>query len=205
MMTAPTDFQLDVLKELVNVGVGKAASTLNDMLEAHIDLEVPSITLFQFDNLDVDSEGFRDAEVSCVQLNFRGSLNGTAALVFPPQSAVKLVAALTGEDPETPCLNAVMAGTLNEVGNILINAVIGTIGNMLAKPFDFSLPNYLEGRLEELLSPGEEGSDLTVLLIRTSFRVRERQVEGNIFLIFEIGFFDALMTVMEELGLSSQA
>ena len=205
MMTAPTDFQLDVLKELVNVGVGKAAAALNEMLESHIELEVPSITLFQFENLKEDPEGFGDAVVSCVQLRFHGSFNGSAALVFPPRSAAKLVAALTGEDPETPSLNAVMAGTLNEVGNILINAVIGTIGNMLAKPFDFSLPNYVEGRLEELLNPGEQGADLTVLLISTRFRVQDRQVEGNIFLIFEIGFFDALMTAIEDLGLPCQA
>ena len=204
-MTTPTDYQLDVLKELVNVGVGKAAAALNEMLEAHIELEVPSITLFQFENLEAGPEAFGDAEVSCVQLNFRGSFNGSAALVFPPLSAVKLVAALTGEDPEAPSLNAVMAGTLNEVGNILINAVIGTIGNMLAKPFDFSLPDYFEGRLEDLLNPGAQTAGLTVLLIRTCFWVQDRQVEGNIFLIFEIGFFDALMTIIEELGLPCQA
>jgi chemotaxis protein CheC len=205
MMTDPTDMQLDVLKELVNLGVGKAAAALNEMLESHIELEVPSITLFQYEKLEEEPEGFGEAEVSCVQLNFRGSFDGAAALVFPPSSAAKLVAALTGEDPETPSLNAVMAGTLNEVGNILINAVIGTIGNVLEKPFDFSLPNYVEGRLEELLNPGEQGAGLTVLLIRTRFWVQDRQVEGNIFLIFEIGFFDALMTLIETLGLPWQA
>jgi chemotaxis protein CheC len=204
-MTTPTDYQLDVLKELVNVGVGKAAASLNEMLESHIELEVPSITLFQFENLEAGPDGFGDGEVSCVQLNFRGAFNGSAALVFPPLSAVKLVAALTGEDPRAPSLNAVMAGTLNEVGNILINAVIGTIGNMLAKPFDFSLPDYFEGRLEDLLNPGAQTAGLTVLLIRTCFWVQDRQVEGNIFLIFEIGFFDALMTIIEELGLPCQA
>lgn len=199
MIAAPSTYQLDVLKELVNVGVGKAAAALNELLESHIELEVPSVTLYRLENLEGDTEGFGDAEVSCVQLNFHGSFTGSAALVFPPRSAVILVAALTGEDPEAPSLNAVMAGTLNEVGNIVINAVIGTIGNMLAKPFDFSLPNYVEGRLEELLRPDEMARGLTALLIRTRFRVRDRQVEGNIFLIFEIAFFDALMTVVENL------
>lgn len=198
-MTSPSDYQLDVLKELVNMGVGKAASALNELLESHIELEVPSITLFELDSLAEGSERMADTEVSCVQLNFHGSFCGAAALVFPPVSAAKLVAALTGEGPEAPSLNAVMAGTLNEVGNIVINAVIGTIGNMLEKPFDFSLPNYVEGRLEELLRTGERTAGLTVLLIRTSFRVHDRQVEGNIFLIFELGFFDALMAVVENL------
>jgi len=197
MIKAPSDFQLDALKEIVNTGVGRAAAALNDLLESHIELEVPSITLFQLDDLDRDLHGFTDADISCVQLDFHGSFAGTAALVFPPQSASMLVAALTGEDPGGPSLNAVMAGTLNEVGNILINGVIGTIGNILSTPFDFSLPNYVEGKLEELLCLGKQSVDPTVLLIRTRFRVQERQIEGNIFLIFELGSFEALFCAIE--------
>jgi chemotaxis protein CheC len=93
-----------------------------------------------------------------------------------------------------------MAGTLNEVGNIVINGVIGTIGNILAKPFEFSLPNYIEGSLEELLRMGGQSAGLTVLLIRTNFRVQERQIEGNIFMIFELGSFDALFRAIGELN-----
>lgn len=196
MTKVPSDFQLDALKEIVNTGVGRAAASLNDLLESHIELEVPSVTLFQLEDLDRDLHGFTGVDISCVQLDFHGSFAGTAALVFPPQSAAKLVAALTGEDPGGPSLNAVMAGTLNEVGNILINGVIGTIGNILAKPFDFSLPNYVEGKLEELLCLGKKTVDPTVLLIRTSFRVQELQIEGNIFLIFELGSFDALFAAI---------
>ncbi len=198
-MKRPSELQLDALKEIVNTGVGKAAASLNEMLDSHILLDVPSITLFHPEDPDSGLHDFTGTEISCVQLNFRGTLTGTAALVFPPQSAIELVAALTGEDPEAPCLNAVMAGTLNEVGNIVINGVIGTLGNILAKPFEFSVPNYFEGKLEELLKLGDAASDLTVLLIRTSFRVQERQVEGNIFMIFELGSFDALFCAIEGL------
>jgi chemotaxis protein CheC len=200
MMDAPSNFQLDALKEIVNIGVGKAAASLNELLEAHIDLEVPAITLFELEDLDGDLHGFTGSDISCVRLDFHGSFTGTAALVFPPQSAAKLVAALTGEDPGGPSLNAVMAGTLNEVGNIVINGVIGTIGNILAKPFDFSLPSYIEGSLEELLKVGGPSAGLTVLLIRTTFRVQERQIEGNIFMIFELGSFDALFRAIGELN-----
>lgn len=200
MMDAPSNFQLDALKEIVNIGVGKAAASLNELLEAHIDLEVPAITLFELGDLDGELHGFTGSDISCVRLDFHGSFTGAAALVFPPQSAAKLVAALTGEAPGGPSLNAVMAGTLNEVGNIVINGVIGTIGNILAKPFDFSLPNYIEGSLEELLKVGGSSAWLTVLLIRTTFRVQEMQIEGNIFMIFELGSIDALFCAIRELN-----
>lgn len=198
-MTLPNDYQLDVFKEIVNTGVGKAAAALNAMLDSHIDLAVPSIVLFRLDDPHSDLAHLLGTEMSCVQLDFRGFFGGTAALVFPPQSAVMLVASLTGEDPQAPYLNGVMAGTLNEVGNIVINGVIGTIGNILQRPFDFSIPNYLEGRLEELLNLDRPASDLTVLLIRTQFQIQDRQVVGSIFLLFELGSFDTFFAALENL------
>jgi chemotaxis protein CheC len=198
-MIEPTPFQLDALKEIVNTGVGKAAASLNELVEAHIVLEVPRISLFRPEDHESDATGLASSPLSCVQLGFHGVFNGTAALVFPPVCAVKLVAALTGEDPETPSLNAVMAGTLNEVGNIIINSVIGTIGNILGKSFDYSLPNYLEGRLGELLRPSDLQIPVTVLLVQTRFCIKDLEVEGNIYLIFELGSFDVLMASLDAL------
>jgi chemotaxis protein CheC len=198
-MAMPTAYHLDALKEIVNTGVGRAAASLNVMLDSHIELEVPSISIYRPEDLDEEHDMASEAELACVQLGFHGYLTGSAILVFPPKSAVKLVAALTGEDPGTPHLNAIMAGTLNEIGNIVINGVIGTIGNLLSRPFDFSLPNYLEGRLVELLKPVETEMNLTILLVRTRFRVEDRQVEGSIFLLFELGSFDTLLAAIDGL------
>jgi chemotaxis protein CheC len=195
----PNDFQLDALKEIVNTGVGKAAASLNAMLDSPIDLEVPAITLFALEDLNGDLQGLSGDDIACVQLNFRGSLTGSAALVFPSQSAINLVAILTGVDITGTGLNAVLAGTLNEIGNIVINGVIGTIGNIIAKPFDFSVPNYLEGNLTELLRLEGDSAGMTILLIRTRFRVQERQVEGNIFIVFELGSIEALFQAIDNL------
>jgi chemotaxis protein CheC len=193
-----TPHQLDAFRELVNIGVGRAASSLNDMLESHILLEVPEVTVLTYEELG-RMAGILTDNLSCVQLGFSGSFSGVAALVFPPPSAVQLVSALTGEEPETPELNGMIAGTLNEVGNIVINCVIGTIGNILEKPFEFSLPNYLQGKLQELLSMNDAPQPQTILLVRTHFIVQTRQVEGNILLVFEAASFDALMTAIDNL------
>jgi len=202
-MTLLTPYHLDALKELVNIGVGKAADSLNILLDSHIQLEVPSISVFQGEDIAEGEDSIWGSELACVQLGFRGHFNGSAILVFPPASAVKLVASLTGEDPAAPFLNAVMAGTLNEVGNIVINSVIGTIGNILVKPFDFSLPDYMEGRLVDLLTTKNSAETLTVLLVKTHFRIHDRQVEGSIILLFELGSFDALLTAIDTIAVSA--
>ena len=190
-----TPLQLDALKEIVNTGVGRAAASLNEMVDSPIELAVPTISLLEL--AGAESVALQHQQLSWVQLDFRGAISGTAALVFPPASAVKLVAALTGLPPETPSLDGVMAGTLNEVGNIIINSVVGTLGNILAKPFEYSLPNYLEGELSDLLSQRNLPEQPMILLVQTHFRISNLSVEGNIFLIFELGSFDALLETID--------
>ncbi len=45
-MITPTNKQLDTLKKVVNIGMGKAASKLNELLGSHIEMEAPSIMSF---------------------------------------------------------------------------------------------------------------------------------------------------------------
>lgn len=196
-------YHLDALREIVNTGVGRAAASLNALLDSHIELDVPSIRIFDPADSDLGRDDIYRAELACVKLNFNGFFAGSAVLVFPPESAVKLVSSLTGEPPGTQNLNAVMAGTLNEVGNIVINCVIGTIGNMLRESFDFSLPNYLEGKLNELLICHEHQDAERILLILTRFKVEDRHVEGSIFLFFEVGSFDTLISAIDRSYLNS--
>lgn len=201
-MHAITPLQLDAFKELVNIGVGRAAAALNEMLDSPIILEVPEVCLVSYGDLTlhVEADGAdQDSNFSCVQLCFNGAFSGVAALVFPPASAVKLVCALTGEEPETPGLNGVMAGTLSEVGNILINCVIGTIGNILEKPFDFVLPNYIQGRMSDLIGVEHQACTNGILLVKTHFKVQESHVNGTILLVFETASFDALLDAIDRM------
>jgi chemotaxis protein CheC len=76
---------------------------------------------------------------------------------------------------------------------------MGTIGNILSKTFDYTFPNYMEGSLQELLNnPGVEVESL-VLMVQTNFEVREMQVEGNVFLLFELEAFEKLIQTLSEL------
>ncbi len=171
-MTHFSDIQIDALKEVVNIGIGQSASSLNEMLDSHIILQIPSIIIYNPTNPNKSVKELIVNKLSCVKLDFFGSFSGTAALVFPPDSAANLVSALTGEGANTPGLNAVMAGTLNEVGNIVINGIIGSISNILSDPMDFSVPTYQEGLLADLIM-AEKPLNVAILLINAKFQVED--------------------------------
>lgn len=197
-VTALTEDQLDALKEIVNIGVGKAASILNEMLDSHIELDVPSIEIFNPEDATKVFGELSDNVFSSVRLDFHGVFEGASILVFPPVSAEKLVTALTGEEPDTAGINAVMAGTLNEIGNIVINAVMGSIANLLSNPILFSLPNYIEGKLIDLLKPADTNKGRMILLVKARFMVEVLKIDGNIFLIFELDSFGDLISAIDD-------
>jgi chemotaxis protein CheC len=194
-----TSEQLDALQEIVNIGVGRAAAMLNEMVDARIILEVPTIQLLSADQLrQVMLNRFNSQSISAVRLGFSGSLSGTAELMFPTDSASVLVAVLTGEDLDSPDLDAVKIGTLSEIGNIVINGVIGSISNILEERMEYKIPSYCEDTIENLLLSGRNMTDDVVfILAQARFAIAQLEIVGDIILIFEMKAFDNLLKAID--------
>ncbi|MDZ7962149.1 MAG: chemotaxis protein CheC [Aulosira sp. DedQUE10] len=195
--------ELDALQELINIGVGRAASLLNDMVNSHIRLEIPFVkVLTAADAYEELASRFHDDSLAAVRLGFTGPFYGTAGLIFPTDSASTLVAVLTGEDPDSTDLDAVKIGTLSEIGNIVINGVMGSISNVLKQHLDYTLPVYLEDSIENLLASANV-SESKILLAQAQFTIEQLKLIGDIILIFELNTFDALIHVInQEIGVS---
>ncbi|MGL5077690.1 MAG: chemotaxis protein CheC [Waterburya sp.] len=191
--------QLDALQEIVNIGIGRAAAMLNEMVDARIALEVPTIKLLSADQLrKVMLDRFNSQTISAVRLGFSGSLSGTAELMFPTDSASVLVAVLTGEDLESPDLDAVKIGTLSEIGKIVINGVIGSISNILEQRMEYKIPSYCEDTIENLLlSERNMTDDVVFILAQARFTIEKLEIFGDIILIFEMKTFDNLLKAID--------
>ncbi|MBD2297864.1 chemotaxis protein CheC [Nostoc sp. FACHB-87] len=191
--------QLDALQELINIGVGRAASLLNEMVDSHIHLEIPFVKILTATAAYQElNSRFNDTSLASVKLNFTGSFYGTAGLIFPTESASALVSVLTGEEPGSDDLDAVKIGTLTEVGNIVINGVMGSISNVLKQHMNYALPVYLEDKIDNLLLPANASEATKILLAQARFTIAQLELIGDIILIFEVGTFDALIHVIDE-------
>lgn len=195
-----TEYQTDALTELINIGVGRAASLLNEMIGSQILLSVPVLEVLTALTLQQELvKRFRDEQLAIVRLGFTGSVQGTAELLFPTDSASTLVAVLTGEEQNSPDLDALKIGTLSEVGNIVINGVMGSISNVLEQRMDYTLPVYLEDSIGNLISLGNQEESM-ILLGKANFTIEQLEIIGDIILIFEVQTFDALLSAIENLN-----
>ncbi len=195
-----TDYQVDALKELINIGVGRAAGSLHQMLHTHVSLKVPHVEIFSPSELKGNMLKEEIAErLTAVRMVFGGPFGGSASLVFPPDSATKLVDVVTGDERGRNDLDAIRVGALTEVGNIVLNGVMGSIGNIIKRRISYGLPVYMEDTLENLLTPQTAEPIDTILLARTHFKIEQFKIEGDIILLFEIGSFDALLAAINAL------
>ncbi|MCX5998022.1 MAG: hypothetical protein NTU41_00100, partial [Chloroflexi bacterium] len=132
--------QIDAFRQSINIGVGRAASTLSDMLDNHIQLEVPSIRVFEIGDLVREMERLLAPATCAVQLTFKGDFSGVASLLFPTDSAAKLVAIVTADEPEPVDFRAAKVGALNKVGNIVLNGVMSSIADVVKHRMKHSIP-----------------------------------------------------------------
>lgn len=195
-MTHISDDLMDALREIINIGVGKAAGTLNELLTCHITLEVPQIAIIHPDDLDSHISNKSENNVSLVSLQFSGKFSGLSTLVLTQDSASKLVDLLIGEDVSSDEMDAIKAGTLTEIGNILLNAVMGSIGNILDSRLSYAIPTYQEGSLRSLLLPAMR-QESAALEVTTRFTVQSNQITGEFLLLFEVGSFDSFVVTLE--------
>lgn len=194
------NLDLDALTELVNMGVGRAANALNELTESHIILKVPSLEIFRFEEFDKLDKRFGLDPVAAVLQNFHGSYRGRAALIFPTESALNLVTGVTGEEPEADDLDAIQSGTLAEIGNIVINALIGTIGNILGNRLEFDLSEYFQDTVANLIkdSTSADLSESFILISEVHFIIEKLDISGHIILTFDIDSLEALFLLINQ-------
>ena len=189
---------VDAIRELINIGVGRAAGLLNEMTGTHIRLMVPEVRILRYADLVSENRILEHDRLSAVTLKFEGSFSGISMLLFPPDSAAILITALTGEEIRAPDLDALRIETLNEVGNIVNNAVMGSITNVLNERLTYSMPTYLEGSIAQILGNRRAIDYDWVILAISQFSLADLQVVGTILMIFEIGSLDSLVKRLQD-------
>lgn len=194
-----SNIYLDALKELINIGVGKGASTLNQLLETHIILEVPVVKIININQLEEYFTLAENQKYAFISLPFNGNISGKAKLIFPFNSAIKLASIFAEKEnlDINEDLNYIRSGILSEVGNIVINSIIGTLSNELKLSLNYKVPIYLEGNVNKIVKSATENLSSDVILCHTYFKTQDMEITGELVLFFEFGSLDILINLLD--------
>jgi chemotaxis protein CheC len=160
---------------------------------------IPSIRVGRTAELIEESPLQHESAFSSVQLPFQGSFAGLACLLFPTDSAAALVAILTGEHEDTDPLNALKEATLTEIGNIVLNGVMGSLSNVLHHPITYSVPFYHETSLQALIQATPSDSSEIILWAHTRFTIEKFDISGDIMLMLGVPDMELLLNAINTL------
>jgi len=183
---------IDALGEIINIGVGRAASSLSGLIGTRIDLRVPVVQTVDSATADLRT----DTGMSIMQ-SFNGEVSGNALLVFPTTSGQKLAALLGGYEESAEIPELEISGVLSEVGNIVLNGVLGSLANAIETDLTYTVPDfYVQETVTSLMKRRNDQSadeiDL-VLLADTQFCVESQDIRGSVVVAFHLGSFESLL------------
>lgn len=188
---------LDGIKELVNIGVGRSAGSLNTMTGYHVTLRVPEISLCVLQ--DLKNELPRpDLPFIVIHQDYSGAFDGTTILMFPQESAQGLFLLMTGEERRMQENEELWQMTMTEIANVIVNAVMGSITNILGKKIEFALPEYHEDSLQHIIADPRFASQERVAVVHTVFEVREKGISGNIVILLTKQSIETIAEFIDE-------
>ncbi len=180
----------DILQEIMNIAFGQAAADLAEIINVHVVLNVPFITVLNA----VDLPDYLKSEISgyetiwMVEQHYWGEFKGSAFLIFPAGAGKELVTIMGEEGATLPFNSSVADGmekeSLLEVGNILIGACVSKVAELLGDRVTYSPPRVVVENFATDAIPAE-AFDLhsSAIVLRTVFTFNERAVSGFLFLV----------------------
>ena len=143
-----TELEHDTISELINIGVGRAASSLSEMVAQPVELTVPTI------------------------------------------SFLELVRSLLKVDVPLDTLTDLEQEALMEVGNIILNACLGSISNVLGEPINCSMPTFRKRETRALLeddaTEATAGVKPVLMILHVQFMLRQNDIDGYVLFVMDL-------------------
>jgi chemotaxis protein CheC len=191
--------QQDALIELINIGFGRAAAALSKLTGHRVQLDVPEIAMCPIDEMADRLRMVLDNDVATVHQIFSGPVDGDALLVLDRNSAAILKELLTNEPPLPLEIDRSAREVVTEIGNILLNACLGTFGNILKVKVSFSVPHLTLDTLEHVvgsISMDRQGLRYA-LIVHSHFRLRNSSLTGYLVIVLGVASIERLIRALE--------
>jgi len=193
-----TEFEQDALAEIANLGVSRAANSLRQMLGEQVFLAVPKVQMVARQTASsLVERGSHSSRLVAVQQSFYGPFAGKALLIFPEEQSLELVRTIVGEQHSLEDVIDLEQEALAETGNIILNACLATIANLLRRTMNMSLPVVIRGTGETLFGDSTEQDNL-VLFLYIDFRTKTRDIHGLIALLMDLPSMTVLKRIVTD-------
>ena len=179
-----SELEIDALTEIFNIGVGRAADSLNKMVSKTVELTIPTVEILPNNEAKIKLDFSENFTISAVTQKFVGDFNGQAFLMFGQESGLNLVRILLGRDIPIEVLSDLEEDSLVEIGNVILNACFGTVINFLKSTIEIEMPEFVQGSIDDIFTEANEND--WSLYIKVKFSLPNENIEGHISFLMDI-------------------
>lgn len=201
-MNTLTELHLDALVEVFNVGAGRAAASLSEIVGDEVRLSVPSIEIKKSSEADASVLELNSSKFGVVSQNFSGPFEAQALLLFTESHALEIVRDMMGSQMSIEEIAEFEQEAMCELGNIILNACLSAMADMLTISLDSSLPNYKIASVEDIFAGLNQSDDQPyLLLLHIDLAIEKRHSEGHlIFLLSSMSLKNLVIQIERFLG-----
>ncbi|MDI1276075.1 chemotaxis protein CheX [Methylobacter sp.] len=201
-MSDLSELHLDALAEIFSIGAGRAALSLSEIVGDEVHISVPSVQVINSKDINATTLSLNCGRFGAVSQYFSGPFNAEAVLLFTEEQALKIVSDMMGSQMSLEELAEFEHEAMCELGNIILNACLSAMADILDFTLESSLPNYRVASADEILHRLKENSNQPyVMVLHIDLAIEKRHTTGNlVFLLSSTSLTNLVIHINQFLG-----
>lgn len=195
------EFHIDILKEIGNIGAGNAATSLSEMLDTRIDMNVPEVGLLNYNDI-IASIGGAENIVVGVLVGFDGDIDGVILFMLKKEFVHMILNSLLSTELHNfEEISELEMSALSEIANIMVSSYVNSISSLTDMRIDITVPSLnidMSGALLDAVAA--EFSDMAdkVIYIKEKYFCKEDTVYSHMLLLPSI---ESLKIMLDRFGI----
>ena len=196
------DVQLDVLREIGNIGAGNACTALSGLIGTPIDMSVPKVQLLGIDSTS-EYLGGGDKEVLGIKIDVKADLTGMMFHIVNKRFAERIINTFYAKQLESiNSIDEMDLSVISEMGNITSGAYANALATLSGFVVDIGTPSPGGSTVAEILrvpieAYGSVGDK--ILVVDEQFIIDSEKLTSNMILVLE---GDSLNKLFDKLGVA---
>lgn len=197
----------DILRELFNISVGKASSLLSEIIDRKIILDVPAVEIINIENNESNLDSCIPKKLDGIfmvsSISFEHELKGKANLIFSAEK-MRTFINLCLNDKETDeyyemNFSDVDFDVIKEIGNIVLNSVVGEVGNLLDLRLNYTLPEVKIFNRTDFIKDIDSQEYMHILILHITFLIDNTEIEGAILVRLTLNSLTEIIKKIEKI------
>jgi len=185
---------IDAVKEILNTSSQSAAAAFRAVVDADVAVHVSQVELVDKTVMNHTRCCFL-VNAQTMTMRFDGMLNGLSVMTFTDRAVRLLTEKFFGKIEDTVEQALMSEGLVIEVGNIVLNAFMGAIGNAMGIQLEYQVPEMSTFNVVEIINQMETPK---LLVAHAELNVVGLDLTQEILVSLSLPSFQALVTMTEQ-------